>query len=567
MRELRKKLQQIHKKSYKAYKDLTGKTYRFDSFDLTFDHIQGDPFAAPSKITVTVPVKQSRFPAELFDNRIKSIAFRDALSRGVAGNIRSVASGNRGSGGSGKFVINHGTQKILNRNSVVMRDGGFVVRLLAGMPAYGRRIAGDQAEEMFFGELPRIIDRSLFWKNVDQSVFKRFVDLIQKQETIRAGLSERGLIGFVADGAILPRKSGIDDTPLKDAVHFESPETMRVTFRFDDGTEITGMGMKKGITIITGGGFHGKSTLLNGIQAGIYNHIPGYGREFVITVRGLAKIRAEDGRNIEKVDISSFINNLPGGVTTERFSSPNASGSTSQAANIMEALEIGTELLIMDEDTCATNFLIRDKRMQELIPAEKEPITPYIDVARPLFDQRGVSTVFVVGGSGDYIDVADTVILLDHYRTKDVTERAREVAKQFPFAHIDRFSGDVQVTERSPIASSIDPSKGKRDANIKTREQKIVFGRNDIDLSQWEHIVDRTQLDTIGDILLYGLRTGLFKEGLPIKRFLELVLQDIETNGLDCIFERNSRSWNYYCEVRSLDVASALNRLRSLRIN
>ncbi len=572
MHPLEQIFKKIHKKSYKAYKELTKKTFTFENYSISFDHIQGDPFAGPSKITASVPLAILGIPEETYNNTIKSIAFRDALSRVFAKNVHSIAAGNRGSGGSGSFTINNGTQKILNRNSVVFGQNrenkkSLLFRVLVGLPAYGRRIAGDQAVTMFFDELPRIIEKSTLWKNLDHEYFFDFVEIIQKQEKIRQELRDGGLIAFIADNSILPRRSGVDDRPLKNGVPFKSPESMRITVSFNEGTEVTGMGIKEGVTIITGGGFHGKSTLLNAIQAGIYNHIPGDGREFVISIPELVKIRAEDGRNIEKVDISTFINNLPEGRDTVSFSTPNASGSTSQAANIMESLEIGAKCIIMDEDTCATNFLIRDKRMQELIPASKEPITPYIDVARPLYEQKKVSTIFVVGGSGDYIDIADFVIMLDRYYAHDATRQAREIAQQFPFAHINRFSGKIQLTSRYPRSSSINPSKGKRNANIKTRDNKILFGRDEIDLSSWEHIVDPTQLATIGDILLYGVMNKVFNEDVNIRDFIDTIMDKIDNEGFDCIFKGTGQNWSYYCQLRPLDIAAALNRLRTLSVS
>ena len=101
------------------------------------------------------------------------------------------------------------------------------------------------------------------------------------------------------------------------------------------------MGIRKGITLIVGGGYHGKSTLLKALEAGVYNHIAGDGREFVITDDTAFKLRAEDGRSITGVDISPFIKNLPNKKDTVHFSTEDASGSTSQAANLMEALESG----------------------------------------------------------------------------------------------------------------------------------------------------------------------------------------------------------------------------------
>ena len=154
-------------------------------------------------------------------------------------------------------------------------------------------------------------------------------------------------------------------------------------------------GFPQGITLIVGGGFHGKSTLLNALEAGVYNHKPNDGRELVITDPDVVKIRAEDGRSVSGVDISPFINNLPFGQETTQFSTENASGSTSQAANIMEALECEELLrMLVDEDTAATNFMIRDQRMQQLIAKDKEPITPFIDRVRQLYNEHNVSTIF-----------------------------------------------------------------------------------------------------------------------------------------------------------------------------
>eukprot|EP00438_Fugacium_kawagutii_P004327 Skav220059 [mRNA] locus=scaffold1709:61262:63212:- [translate_table: standard] len=208
---------------------------------------------------------------------------------------------------------------------------------------------------------------------------------------------------------------------------------MEVSITLPHAGTVTGMGITRGVSVIVGGGFHGKSTLLHALQLGIYNKVPGDGREHVVCEPSAVKIRAEDGRSVKCTDISPFINNLPFGklavmgtmalwkATTE-FSTGDASGSTSQAANIIEALEVGAMSLLVDEaprrqtdDTCATNFMIRDEKMKALVAPDKEPITAFVRKVRPLFEELGVSTILVVGGSGDFFTVADAVIMMDEW--------------------------------------------------------------------------------------------------------------------------------------------------------
>ena len=225
---------------------------------------------------------------------------------------------------------------------------------------------------------------------------------------------------------------------------------------------IKGMGLPKGVSLIVGGGYHGKSTLLKAIEKGVYNHIRGDGREWVISSNNTVKIRAEDGRRIEKVDIKYFIDNLPGGEDTRQFSSVNASGSTSQAANIMEAIEIGSDLLLMDEDTSATNFMIRDAKMQALVAKEKEPITPFIDRIRSLYEKHEISTILVIGGAGDYLDVADQVVMLDAYQVYDVSARAKEVAKSIESNRLSDVKDD-QLKYRNRIIKKVQLRDSNRD--------------------------------------------------------------------------------------------------------
>ncbi|MCG6968377.1 MAG: ABC-ATPase domain-containing protein, partial [Gammaproteobacteria bacterium] len=434
MENLRKRLTQIDGGSYKAYKDIKG-SYQFRDYTLTIDHVQGDPFAAPSRISIRIPMSKAGFPDELWiqnkipqqDQPSESLAIRktaleDYLSRAVRRTIRKTVKGHRGSGGSGEVNIETSRQQVLQRNAIVVDKEYVEARLVVGLPANGRRVAGRQAIAIFFDELPKVVEHSLHYNQLNRNALQQHVESLEDQEALRLQLTAHNLVAFVADGAILPRLSGVDDRPLdKDALAFQAPESLSQIIELPNRGKIRGMGIPHGITLIVGGGFHGKSTLLHAVERGIYNHIPGDGREKVATVPSAVKVRAEDGRAVSKVNISPFIDRLPFGRDTTAFTTENASGSTSQAANIIEAFETGAQVLLIDEDTSATNFMIRDERMQSLVAQDKEPITPLLYRVRELYDTHGVSSVIVMGGSGDYFDVADTVIMMDCYEPTDVT--------------------------------------------------------------------------------------------------------------------------------------------------
>ena len=324
------------------------------------------------------------------------------------------------------------------------------------------------------------------------------------------------------------------------------------------------MGIPEGVTLIVGGGYHGKSTLLSALEKGAYNHIPGDGRELVVTVDDSVKIRAEDGRFIENVDISPFIRNLPLGLDTRAFSSPDASGSTSQAANIMEALEVGARLLLVDEDTSATNFMIRDERMQSLVAKEKEPITPFIDKVKQLYADLGVSTILVMGGSGDYFDVADTVIMMDEYLPRDRTDEARRIAESFSTRR--QFEGGARfgtVKARRPLPEGFNPRKGRHDqAKTSARSiHAIAFGYHLIDLSQVEQLVDISQTRAIGDIIHYAMKRYIDGER-TLREILGLVEADLDRDGMDVICPYLKGN---YARPRRYEIAAAINRLRTLK--
>lgn len=494
------------------------------------------------------------------------MALQDYLIRIFDREIGRQVKGRRGTGNSGLVTVDAGGQEILERTAAVVNDRFVEVRFAAGLPASGRRCLGQEAIVMLLDEIPKIVDRSLYFQAIEPDALAAYLAAAADQEWLRGQLPVMGLVAFVAEGAVLPRESGVSGAPLQHdhVVKFVAPDELRVEVQLPNRGRITGMGIPEGVTLIAGGGYHGKSTLLKALERGVYNHVPGDGRDLVATRADAVKIRAEDGRRVEKVNISPFISNLPFGVNTELFSTENASGSTSQAANIMEALEMSARLLLIDEDTSATNFMIRDGLMQRLISKDQEPITPFIDQVRNLYKEHGVSTILVMGGSGDYFEVADTVIAMENYRPRVVTAEARQIAS----ARRDnraREGADCfgSIPGRIPLPGGIDPRRGRKQKISARSMTHLVFGRQTVDLSQVEQLVNISQTRAIGDAVAYGLQKGYFDGEAGLAEIIERVFRDIGAEGLDVIAPFPGSD---HALPRPYEVAAMLNRLRTFEI-
>ncbi|MGM0489121.1 MAG: ABC-ATPase domain-containing protein [Planctomycetota bacterium] len=561
---LRNELLRIDGRGYKAYKDIRG-SYEFPDFTLHIDYVQGDPFAAPSRIRTQVDQRRAGFPSDCYHNKSREVALRDYLTRTFHLAAAKAARGDRGSGKSGTIQIDRPRQEILERSSIVINERYVEARFRVGLPAFGRKIAGAQAAEMFMEEIPRIVKQSLFHPSLDANQLDAHIKTAEDADSLRRQLKDQHLVAFIANGAVLPRASGVDPRPLasEQAVAFRSPAELETAFTLPNKGEIRGLGIPEGIFLVVGGGYHGKSTLLDAVEQGIYNHIPGDGREYVATNPNAVRIRAEDGRRIEQVRITPFIANLPFGKDTDAFSSEDASGSTSQAANIMEALEVGAQVLTIDEDTSATNFMIRDHRMQELVAKDREPITPFIDKVRQIHRDHGVSTILVIGGSGDYFDVADRVICMYNYLPQDVTRQAQEITQKYKAQR--RPEGGVEfgtVSQRVPRPAGFELWKGNKPAKIKPHGlTQIAFGRHTIDLAAVEQLVDTSQTRAIGDAIRYALK--YIERGATLRETVEQVLEDMETKGLDVLAGKPTGD---YARFRTFELAAAINRLRTLRV-
>ena len=557
MQRLQFTLDRIDRKGYGAYKDLRG-SFEFDGFTLYVDKVQRDPFAPPSRIRLHTYT--NRFNPTLFESPVHRVAFEDFLTRGMETAIRRIARGNWGSGSSGRIEIQRPSQVVLPRTSMVVNNECVEARMAVGLPARGRSVDARAARAVFLEELPEMVQAALTPAGVDIEAARRHVESVEDADYLRRSLPGLGLVAFVADGSVLPRESGASDRPLREGARlFESPEEYRMGVGLPNQGRVFGMGIPEGVTLVAGGGFHGKSTLLSALSWGVYNHAPGDGREMVVARPDAVKIRAEDGRSVSGVDISATIGELPGGRSTENFSTPNASGSTSQAANIAEALEVGTSLLLVDEDTSATNFMIRDGRMRELV--RKEPITPFIELVRPLHRSLNVSTIVVVGGVGDYLDVADQVILMEDYQAYDATGRAAGVRERFPGRILPENGAVRPPKPRRARPSSINLRRGKRASARGKGLDALELGRERVDLTYLEQLAEAGQTEAIARIL--GEFAG-GEKGQMVAEVADAALSGILQNGLDSLDGFRGHPGELSLP-RAQEVAAALNRVRSLK--
>jgi len=567
--DLRQLLLSVNHRGYPAYKDTRGK-WDFGKFVLSIDHVQGDPFASPSKLSAIIPGHTAGFPEYYYQCDHRRAALQDLLLRLFGKELGDIG-GKAGSGKSGLVSTTRCGQEILERSAcrIDAASGDIVIRFEVGFPANGRTINSPELIRILIDYLPEAVIKSLVFDNLDKHRVRNSVFLADDQHYIRTRLPETGLCAFIADGSVLPRESGISQRPMKDAVVFYSPESMAVEMNLPHLGPIRGMGIRKGITLIVGGGYHGKSTLLQALERGVYDHISGDGREYVITDPSAVKVRAEDGRSIVSTDISLFINDLPNKKDTADFTTPDASGSTSQAANVVEAMEAGSSLLLIDEDTSATNFMVRDQLMQMVVSPEKEPITPFISRIRELYEKEGVSTILVAGSSGSYFYVSDSVIQMDHYIPYDITGTVRDIISTADVRgawNRDQASfSDIRVNYNRVVI----PDRGlKNDNRIKIKTlsaDSFLLNHDEVILRGMEQIADREQTAALAYIIKY-MELHIFNGRKTLQQAVDEMEDLIKCRNIDVLFDGGCPGTGLALPRRQ-EIFGALNRFRKLQVN
>lgn len=559
--DLRECLHRIDHKGYPAYKDTKGQ-YQFGGYILSIDHVQGDPFAAPSKVSVIVEGKRAAFDKGLYDMPWKRIALQDVILRKLAAKVHDYSFKAKGSGKSGLISVSDPGQEILDRSAcnIDVESGRVTVRMEVGFPANGRTINARELEKILFEFLPVCVKQTLYADAYAAKELQNASNLAEDQHYIREQLTEQGLVAFVANGAILPRKSGVSMLPMGDAVAFQAPESMEVTMNLPHAGVLKGMGIRKGVTLIVGGGYHGKSTLLKALELGVYNHIAGDGREYVITDDSAMKLRAEDGRSIQNVDISMFIRNLPNGKDTVSFYTEDASGSTSQAANTVEAIEMGSSVFLIDEDTSATNFMIRDELMQSVVQRDVEPIIPFIDRVRELYESYGISTILVAGSCGSYFHKADTILQMNRYEPMEITAFAKKEAENFPMP-----TEKAEPSARPKMHRVVKADNAfQKDNRIKMKtmgKDGISINKETVDLRYVEQLVDTEQLNALAQILKY-MKLSVFGGKTTIQDGVEQLYQQMQQKGF-AAFCGNHIPGNLVLP-RKQEIYAMLNRCRNL---
>ncbi|SFB06537.1 Predicted ATPase of the ABC class [Acetitomaculum ruminis DSM 5522] len=550
--ELKNALLKMDKKSYKLYKSLEG-MWNFRDFILCIDHVQADPFATPSRVRLIIDNKNN-FPDSYFENKVRKIALEDFLLRRLHKFLKENSTSRRGSGKSGLVGACPVKQEVLERIAVIINKKQIEARLEVGFPAFGRSIAAKEFEPVLFNLFPKLEKEVFLYENTPKDKLEESIFLADDQNYIREELEKRNLLAFVADGSILPRESGVSNKPMKNAIPFKSPKSLEVTLNLPHMGQLTGMGIKPGITTIAGGGYHGKSTLLKALESGIYNHIKGDGREYVITRKNAVKLRAEEGRPVNKVDISMFINNLPFDTDTSNFSTQNASGSTSQAANTVEAAACGSDLFLIDEDTSATNFMVRDSIMASLVPKENEPITPFLSCMRSLYEDLGISSILVIGSCGSYLPLSDTVIQMDNYKAIDLTKKAMEISKEINNLIENKKVSLGNIFKNSVTRKHIEKAKVH---DIHT----LSLDKNDIDLRSIEQICDSGQTAALAYIMQYALSKVADGKKNPLQIAKE-VMEIIENKGFSAVVPKNYPAGSPVM-VRLIEIVECLSRYRA----
>ncbi len=501
MKALYQKIRSLDGKPYGTYKNLATREWDFGDFVLEFIHVQGDPYAPASRVLLRAKLATLGYAPEWGSDFEHRLALSDFLYRRLGRMVQE-----RYPGKDAAVVFDTAGPEMLVRNSLWIDNGEIRACLQVRLPGEGRKIQAELAAEILTMVMPDLVAAGLYYTQGDEPAMQRHYRVLAERREILAQLDGRGLCAFVPDGAVLPRASGLSEMPLEGAVPFAAPAELAVTLNAC-GREIRGMGIPKGITVITGGAFHGKSTLLQALVRAVYPHVPGDGREGIVVDATALRVGVEDGRSVRGTDLSMFVRDLPGGISTKDFSTLSASGSTSEAANLLEAMEAGARTFLIDEDSSAVNFLIRDVRVRKLLGDEREPLIPLTDRIRELAS-AGMNFILVAGACGDYLDLADNIIVMANYKA----ECAKSTVSSW------KAEGLIGSTVNArPFAAYMQPlQKHVRPASAVERQVKVKLAGDSLlqigflvaDTSRLVTLVDKQQRLGAGFMLLNMLQNA-----------------------------------------------------------
>jgi predicted ABC-class ATPase len=549
----------IDGRSREEFAKLVG-DFDFSRYVVKIGRLRPDGRSFP--LSVRVPQIIAGFPEEIFETPIRRMALEDYLIRNLATAIEEISSFDEEGVAYRNIEIATPGQKILPRTSMLVSDEYIETHLAVRLPLRDELIDGEKLEDIFFEELQELVVSTLIYCNLDYDELSSFLDIMEDAGRIRQLLASQGLISFVGEGSLLKREPFTDDVDL-----FQAPlmidEKLKTSIDVPNAGTVSGLGIKDGITLIIGDEYSGRCDLIAAISAGIYNHVPGDGREFVASMPDTVYISEEPGRSVQKVDISPFVISEDEGFA--EFSSDAADGFESEAAALVENIEVGARILLFDESTSSPAFLAGDERIGGLISGGDPRTVPLAARARQLTEEIGAA--LVVAGNRNisaFIPVADTILLIEDYTVSDITEQAKALGiAEIKVEESTRGFQELADRKRWVVPSSIDPSLGKEDAHIVAYEKQLLeFGRNLIDLSVIEQLADSDQTRTIGQVLYY-LKLRYLGESNSLNSLLDYVDRDLSTEGLACL---SPEFRSDLARPRRYEIAAALNRLPSFRV-
>lgn len=593
MKALYQKIRTLAGKNYGLYKSLADKPWDFGDFSLEFLHVQGDPFAPASRVMIKANLQMLGYPSEWGGSFERRLALSDFLLRRMSAVVKEKYPDR-----DAAVVFDVAGPEMLVRNSLWIDNGELRAVLQVRLPGDGRKIQSEAAAEILTMVLPDLVSASLYNEGsrceggVLPELTAHYNVLADRAEVLKE-LDARGLAAFVPDGAVLPRASGISEDPLEGAIPFEAPAEMAVTLNVN-GREVRGMGIPKGVTVITGGAFHGKSTLLQALTRSVYPHVPGDGREGIVIDESALRVGVEDGRSVRGTDLSQFVRDLPGGVSTREFTTASASGSTSEAANLLEAMEAGSKTYLIDEDSSAVNFLIRDARVRKLLGDDREPLIPLTDRIRDIcypqcHSERSVaesrnlvatrSFILVAGACGDYLELADNIIVMANYKAECAKFKGASEAAAAPASSetsATRLPPFVAPACRNfaeyikPIQNSIRPTSAvERQVKVKLSGDTLLqMGFLVADTSRLVTLADKQQRLGAGFMLLNLCQNAISNNGsgdaqdsanASIVDCIGKLCEKIRNVGFRNLPQGMSREMSL---ARPVDIACVLFRLR-----
>ena len=566
MKALYQKIRSLNGKNYGLYKSLADKPWDFGDFALEFLHVQGDPYAPASRVLIKANLSMLGYAGEWGGTYERRLALSDFLYRKLGRLVQE-----RYPGKDAAVIFDTAGPEMLVRNSLWIDNGELRACLQVKLPGDGRKIQAELAAEILTMVLPDLVSAGLYYSKSDEAALQEHFRVLAERKEILSQLDARGLCAFVPDGAVLPRASGLSEMPLEGAIPFVAPEEMAVTLNVC-GRDIRGMGIPKGITVITGGAFHGKSTLLQALTRAVYPHIPGDGREGIVIDESAIRVGVEDGRSVRGTDLSHFVRDLPGGVSTKDFNTLSASGSTSEAANLLEAMEAGSRTFLIDEDSSAVNFLIRDVRVRKLLGDDREPLIPLTDRIREISVQ-GYSFILVAGACGDYLDLADNIVIMANYKA--------ECAEFTPMSSwktegLIGSTEPAEVQQPRPFVAYMQPlQKSVRPTSAVERQVKVKLAGDSLlqigflvsDTSRLNTLVDRQQRFGAGFVLLNLLQNAasnaesgdVSNAGDSVAETIRKLYEKIQNVGFRNLPQGMSREMSL---PRVVDIACVAFRLR-----